>query len=301
MLILMGNHGRLCNRLFTFSNVIAFAAEHDLEVWNPGFREYSESFPAISRDAMCRFPPRGSASTGLSAAPGLAGALRLGTRLNGKLSLFPFVRLREPDKFCLDENPDKDFVERIKRGSLVFLDGLYFLAKADFVKHSETIRELFAPSAAIEKSAVASVARARESAEVVIGVHIRQGDYRHHDHGRLYYSTGEYALVLRELVALFSKRSPRFLICSDGPQDPSQFDEFNFQFGPGHFVEDLYALSKCDYIAGPGSTFSQWASFYGRVPRYVFPYRDGDFGGVESIAPRLEDFRIHTSGFGMYS
>ena len=31
-------------------------------------------------------------------------------------------------------------------------------------------------------------------------------------------------------------------------------------------IEDLYALSICDYILGPPSTFSMWASFYGGVP-----------------------------------
>jgi hypothetical protein len=36
-----------------------------------------------------------------------------------------------------------------------------------------------------------------------------------------------------------------------------------------HFVEDLYLLAKCDYIIGPPSTFSLWASFYGSKPLYM--------------------------------
>jgi hypothetical protein len=28
----------------------------------------------------------------------------------------------------------------------------------------------------------------------------------------------------------------------------------------------MYALASCDYIVGPPSTFSLWASFYGQVP-----------------------------------
>jgi len=31
---------------------------------------------------------------------------------------------------------------------------------------------------------------------------------------------------------------------------------------------DLYALAKCDYILGPLSSYSQWASFYGNKPLY---------------------------------
>lgn len=33
-------------------------------------------------------------------------------------------------------------------------------------------------------------------------------------------------------------------------------------------AEDLYALSLCDYIIGPPSSFSRWASLMGHVPIY---------------------------------
>ena len=36
----------------------------------------------------------------------------------------------------------------------------------------------------------------------------------------------------------------------------------------GSSVGDLYALARCDYIFGPVSTFSQWASFYGDKPLF---------------------------------
>ena len=36
--------------------------------------------------------------------------------------------------------------------------------------------------------------------------------------------------------------------------------------GPGSVVGDLYALARCDYIMGPPSTYTQWASFYGNHP-----------------------------------
>jgi hypothetical protein len=31
-------------------------------------------------------------------------------------------------------------------------------------------------------------------------------------------------------------------------------------------VGDLYALAQCDYITGPPTTDTQWASFYGNHP-----------------------------------
>lgn len=37
-------------------------------------------------------------------------------------------------------------------------------------------------------------------------------------------------------------------------------------------VEDLYALSRCNYIMGPPSTFTMWASFIGDVPLRIVKY-----------------------------
>ena len=36
----------------------------------------------------------------------------------------------------------------------------------------------------------------------------------------------------------------------------------------------MTAMSLCDAILGPPSTFSQWASFMGRVPRLQIKSRD---------------------------
>lgn len=44
------------------------------------------------------------------------------------------------------------------------------------------------------------------------------------------------------------------------------FAGFQATFGSGDTVEDLYALAECDYLIGPPSTFTVWASFYGNVP-----------------------------------
>ena len=37
-------------------------------------------------------------------------------------------------------------------------------------------------------------------------------------------------------------------------------------------MHDLYCLSKCDYLFGPPSTYSMWASFTGLVPYAVLDH-----------------------------
>ncbi|MFN5837557.1 MAG: hypothetical protein ACK47J_12755, partial [Pseudanabaena sp.] len=44
------------------------------------------------------------------------------------------------------------------------------------------------------------------------------------------------------------------------------FTKYNIRFGINGIIEDLYSMAKCDYLIGPPSTYSMWASFYGMVP-----------------------------------
>ena len=50
----------------------------------------------------------------------------------------------------------------------------------------------------------------------------------------------------------------------------------------------MYSLAECDYIVGPPSTFSTWASFYGNVPIYRITDPSAEF----SIA----DFKVLIPG-----
>ena len=71
---------------------------------------------------------------------------------------------------------------------------------------------------------------------------------------------------MHEIAEQFPNKRVAFLVCSDEPQDPSEFSGLVVGFGTGHAIEDLYALACCDYVFGTTSTFSQWASFYGGIP-----------------------------------
>ena len=44
------------------------------------------------------------------------------------------------------------------------------------------------------------------------------------------------------------------------------FNQFEVYTETGHLIEDLYCLAKCDYLMGPNSTYTSWASIYGNVP-----------------------------------
>ena len=72
------------------------------------------------------------------------------------------------------------------------------------------------------------------------------------------------------------------------PQYKDDFSDINIaNLNKSKPVEDMYSLSKCDYIIGPYSSFSAWASFYGEVPYCMLERRKeislSDFSVVDSF------------------
>jgi hypothetical protein len=107
---------------------------------------------------------------------------------------------------------------------------------------------------------------------ILCGIHIRLGDYQHHNSGSWFYSIEQYATKMREFCELFGNGKPvRFLVCSNETLHLDAFRGLTVTFGSGQFMEDLMTLGQCDYILGAPSTYSAWASFYGDVPlRFLF-------------------------------
>ena len=110
----------------------------------------------------------------------------------------------------------------------------------------------------------------RKTASILIGVHIRRGDYRTYRNGKYFYDLETYKKQMQHLAALLEDKNPLFFICSDESVDLKSFGGLQvIENKNGNATEDLYLLTTCDYLIAPPSTFSKWASFYGDVPLYV--------------------------------
>src|SRR4029077_14638741 len=97
-------------------------------------------------------------------------------------------------------------------------------------------------------------------------------------------------LAMRQTVELLAGKRVVFLLFSNKKIDHSRLSEFSTIEGTGRMVEDLHALSLCDYIlASTYSTYSRWASFYGNVPLYQMETPSSQFS--------LQDFRVQIPGY----
>lgn len=111
--------------------------------------------------------------------------------------------------------------------------------------------------------------------EVVIGVHIRRGDYKFFENGKYYYSDREYSKWMQYLYQ--SNPNVVFLLCGNEKVDEQQYVNLPVYFMNGSASEDLYCLSRCDYIMGPPSSFSRWAAYMGGNKRAVLKEKSKDY------------------------
>lgn len=158
------------------------------------------------------------------------------------------------------------FQDVTRQRPIVFLFGRFFRDYRNFEKYQDTVRLFFAPTAEIQKHVDELINSARKGSDLVVGVHIRRGDYAQFAHGRYFYSQDKYAQKIDTLQRELAPKRITYIICSNERVSPDTFDKVNFIIGSGHPVEDMYALSQCDLILGPPSTFSSWAAFYGNKP-----------------------------------
>ena len=275
-LIVAFRTGRLGNRLTLFANVIGFAAEHGYRVINPAFHTYAHLFENTGRDIYCRFPVALRRSL-LDVLPGVAPAIRK-TRILYQMvrhaSVFNYhfpilgrkiFTLRETAAGLI--NLDAAEVQsRMAGARIVFIHGWAIRAPESVRRNADVIRNYFRPVKTLELASRQTVDRLRQTADVVVGVHVRLGDNWKWRGGKFFFQTAQYVIWMRELAGQFPGRKVSFLICSDESRSETEFPGLTVGLGPGSAVSDLYALAQCDYIMGPPSTFTQWASFYGNRP-----------------------------------
>lgn len=136
-----------------------------------------------------------------------------------------------------------------------------------FPLHLNEILGIFKPNIDICNEVEEIFNQYKKEEYFIIGVHIRRGDYQYWENGKYYFELNEYARQMQSLLEVYSNKKVVFFISTNEKRINNNFDKFNFfKIKNATVAHDLYALSLCDRIMGPLSTFSRWASFYGGVP-----------------------------------
>lgn len=268
VVVIASKAGRLGNRLFLSAYFMANALARGYCLMNPALGEYAPFFEGSAHDPFCRFP-----STGLPMDREIAAQCR-----DILLSISALAGVLMPSSKTLDIRKTLDAVDGVydlnssefaallNEVRLLVVKGWKFRDDTNLVRYHDVIARYFQPIASIREPVERLLSHARTLGEEVIGVHIRQGDYREWKNGVHYFETEQYAHWMREVSHLDPSRKTVFLVCASDPVDTACFTGLEVVMGPGSVIGDLYALSLSNRIMGPPSTFSTWASYAGRVP-----------------------------------
>jgi len=262
MIVCFDSEGQLCNRLWGLLPIISHSRHTNEHVFVFFFNRYVNLFPGLKSLDRFHFP-----------------RLVSSVALNDKLAI---VIRRWLNTSSLRWH--RPLASRKKQPSLVNAwehrnDGIDMELMPVF-------KQAFRPMEQVVESVEASLSDLRRDGSVIVGIHIRRGDYRQFEQGRFFYSDADYLDFMKQCVSqieVFGK-TVKCLICSDETVNHANFSGLTTCSIPSpSAMHDLYALSRCDCILGAPSTFSQWASFYGQVPLWLIwdkqqPIRLENFG-----------------------
>jgi len=294
VLVIALKPGRLANQLWLFAHFIAFARDAGITVLNPAFEDNAHHFEGSRTQPVSHYPPcrlrrpmrpiRGVYSLA-------RGTGALAARLDPSGLCVPTVRLDHPSGFGFAHTFDlgtPGFRSLAASRRLIVVQGWQFVNGRSLAEHRDAICEYFRPTAPDRGRIGLAVSAARRGGDLLVGVHIRRGDYRSYMGGQYCFTDQTFDRVMRQAQEMFAPRRVRFLVCSDEPLSADNFS-VGVTLGPGDALGDLYALSLCDYLVGPPSTFSMWASFYGTVPLFVIESSDAHLDN--------ESLRVYESQF----
>lgn len=266
-IIVLSSTGRLGNKLYAYANLLAFSERTGLTVINLSFGKYAKYFKGTNKNAFIRYPNKHESWFQMHRGIFSLGKL-LAKIIHKKCALNSILcRLKDSDEVSLDSL--RRLAESENKSWILIAGGWKYRSHIALPDHLEMLRKYFRPVKMYEEQIIAKALLCRPNVNgILCGVHIRRGDFSKWRNGEYNFKISEYASLMRKFVVNFPNHEVRFLICSDERVEQKSFQGLPVVYSNGSEIEDMYLLSRCNYIIGPDiSSYSKWASFYGSVPR----------------------------------
>jgi hypothetical protein len=305
--VLHGTGGRLGNRLMLEAHLLSFCLEHPRwRLVNFNFVPYAHLFEEARQHPWMIFPPGGSTPNPVLPAVTAAGAMvasahrrlpgkwadrvsRHGTRLTHRLFGARAALLEWGDGRRQDLSAP-DFIQWTERFDWIVLGGFLYRDWRALAKHQQAVRHFLRPARQYVEKAEALMRTLRSRYRTVVGVLVRRTDYAHWLDGRFHFELAQYRAWLEQLTGAFGPDAG-LLLASDDPGTAMLLEGLPAHLTTGaagqegHYMESVAALSICDVVASPPSTFAAMSAFLGGVP--ILPLRHaGQQIRAEELMPR---------------
>jgi len=183
-IIISSKTGYLGNRLFLFAQFIAFALENNLEIWNPAFYNYAKYFKNLNNNLLSKFPYVKKNYLFLSLIRKVIYlffrmCFILADRFKINIKNVSFVKkngiIKQVGEYHLDS---REFIEKVEKSKRILVSGWLFRYSKGVNKYQDQIREFLRPRDKYIYQAKEFIKKIHNQTDLVIGVHIRHGDFR---------------------------------------------------------------------------------------------------------------------------
>lgn len=168
-----------------------------------------------------------------------------------------------PLKFTSEEADYSEFERLMLNRRLVFVEGWAYRNKPLARKYRDFYRRsLYEAKPPVDPRSILATDK------INIAVHVRRcSDYAVWHEGKYVYADAVYISAIEQILSLIGAKARIAVFTDDSSLNrgvfQAAFDEVIF---PGSTPNaDHYLMSHCDYIVGPPSTFSMWASYIGQT------------------------------------
>ncbi|HEY5587815.1 MAG TPA: alpha-1,2-fucosyltransferase [Candidatus Paceibacterota bacterium] len=252
MIIVFRGYGNHSNRLFQAINIEAFCIENKVDYLNPSFKDMSKYY-GIKNNF---FDP----------------AICFLMRIFKKIKLIKTLDFNNFDQNELYSNT-------ILKKRLIFAQGWCFRAHGLTKKYQDYLIGKYSllPDLYIENDLYKYFITLDRNEYIIIGVHIRRGDYKYWENGKYYFTDDIYQMYMNSISSELKKRSNKkikFILFSNENININRTEDIIVSNNEW-YIEQLI-MSKCDYLIGPPSTFTLWASYIGRVKYYQIKDNTGN-------------------------
>jgi Glycosyl transferase family 11 len=245
MIVLTNLYGQTSNNFFQHIHLDSFCREKGIRFYNPFLFRIHKDYPNLNNQRY----------------------IYLVHLIILLLKITRILKLVNKSHFDI---ADQNYEKTILNSKILFCDGWFFRSFATTVKYRTYYQNIFNPN--IDKEyLLETYLRKANPEEVIIGVHIRRGDYKYYTNGIYYYNDNTYINKIYQLITCLNIDNYKIILFSD--DQTLNIEEFKKNFkkviiSKGIETVDHFLMSKCDYIIGPPSTFSLWASYIGETPFY---------------------------------
>ena len=274
-------YGRWGNRLMLYSYLIAWSMKYNCIAMNPSFSEYSFFFRYFENNCIGLIPKKYNF---------LSYILKL-FRINFQNALERITLRPNNFPFLFKVDLEKDYINtkrinfaKLLNGNKIILFHGFLFGDRDFKlleNQRKYLSQLFSFSEEIQGQCLEVIRSINKNK--IIGICMRQGDYKDHFNGKFYLNDEEYSRLISRIQLQYPDHGI-FIACEE-MKDNFQISEAVISFQ--NPALNLCILSSCDLLLGPPSTFMTWASFY----------RDSPVCYIDKFSWNRKDYIFETTSF----